>query len=412
MARLFYDLETSGISTRHQILTACFIVCNDEYEIDNIFNFRVALNPLEIPDESAIFVNAVDITQHMLHHTNRFPDLITEEEFANKLHNLLSFYLEQNLSPLIGYNSNKFDIKHLRKVLIKWGYNPYYSYNRFPMVDLYNHVKFLKLSRPSEFDGIENLKLGTVYKQLVKKDTGILHEAEADVKYCVEIASFLREHYDWDIAKENHRVNNLFGMMLIPGDNVILANPHTEVPVFEKYIVHESNDSNILLEKVDLEKDDKRFLVINKNDFGIGKHIGHKDISVPWTIDQYYKSFENEGTTKFVEDFIYHIGFKDFKELANIRDNPDSYEIGPTFSHLGEMMNSQTFTRLRLIKHTDYGLAVDELSDGEQWYLISYFETYGLGDEEEKCEGKENADKVQLLKEYKAAYKELFSSLT
>lgn len=407
MARLFYDLETSGIDTKHQILTACFIITNDKFEIDEVLNFRVALNPLEIPAESAISVNAVDITQHMLHHSNRFPDLITEEEFAEKVNNLLENFLG-NFDPLIGYNSNKFDIKHLRKVLIKWGYNPYYARNQFPMVDIYNHIKFLRLSKPKEFSDILDLKLGTIYARLIGKDARVLHEAEADVHHCIDVSKFLLENFDWDIVKENHKVNNLFAMMLIPGDVLMVANPHFDGPPFSKCIVHDANDSYILLEKTKLENlDENKFSLVHKNDFKIGKKISEVELSNPMSVQKYFDSFEDK---KGVENFIYHLKFKDFNELKDIREYPDSYAIGPTFSHLGEMMNSQTFTRSRPIKHTDEGLEIDDFTDGEKWYIISHFKTYGLG-EDDVFDGEKNEEKVKLLKEYKAAYKELFESL-
>lgn len=398
---IVYDLETSGLSTKHQILTACFIITNDAFEIDNVYNFRVALNPLEIPAESAIAVNAVDITQHMLHHKNKFDDLITEEEFARRLNNLLSTLLSSG-AALIGYNSNKFDIKHLRKVLIKWGYNPYYNYNKFPMVDIYNHIKFLKLSKPKAFEGMENLKLGTVYKQLYGESAGTLHEAEADVHHCIDIAKFLLEKYGWDIVKENHKVNNLSTLDLRPGDVVALANPHNSK--FEKCIVHDVTDTYVLMEKLNAEPEDYKFINIHKNDFAIAKKIDSSSLPQPVSINKYFASFDKEGE-RGVEEFVYHIGFKDFIALSG-EDNEISL-INKT--HLDQLLNSQAFTRIRPIKHTTDGLEVGILSTAEKNFLKFYFTKYGMGENDVSDVKNENEDKVKLIKEYKAAYKELYA---
>lgn len=406
--RVFYDLETSGLDTKHQILTACFILTNDIFEIDKVLNFRVALNPLEIPAESAISVNAVDITQHMLHHKNKFPDLLTEEQFALKVNALLTKYLNKD-SALIGYNSNKFDIKHLRKVLIKWGYNPYYSYNRFPMVDLYNHIKFLKLAKPKEFVGIENLKLGSVFKQLIKKEPTHLHEAEADVHHCVDISKFLLKEFDWDIVAENHKVNNLASLELVPGDIIMIANPYEQEVTFDKCIVHEITPSYTLLEKTILRNpEENKFVNVHKNDFRIGKKVGHEELKSPMTVDKYFASFEGN---KGVESFVYHIKFDDFECLEEIRSEPGlGYLIDSNTTPLGELINSQIFTRERPIKHTEEGLVVDPLTEEEQAFIIRHFSQYGLG-EDDVFLGEKNEDKVQLLREYKTAYKELYESL-
>ena len=403
MSRIFYDLETSGLDTKHQILTACFIRTNDSFDIEKVYNFRVALNPLEIPAESAISVNAVDITQHMMHHKNKFEDLMTEGEFARAVNALLSKYLKKD-SALIGYNSNKFDIKHLRKVLIKWGYNPYFNYNKFGMVDLYNHIKFLKLSKPAEFFKIGNLKLGTVYNQLTKKDHGILHEAQADVEYCVELAKYLLETFGWDIVAENAKVNNLGTLSLEPGDLLAVANPYEETVTFDKCIVHEVTPNYVLLEKCELkDENDFKFSNVHKNDFRIAKKIGKSKLENPMTVDGYFASFDgNRG----VESFVYHIGFKDFDTLAD----GNHFDMWSNDTHLGELVNSQIFTRVRPIRHTEEGLDVDDLSEDEKDFICFHFDKYGIG-EDDVFEGEKNLDKVQLLKEYKAAYKELYESL-
>lgn len=401
--RLFYDLETTGLKTTNQILTACFITTDNSYNIVEICNYRIALNPLEIPAESAIAVNAVDITQHMINHTNRFSDLMTEEEFALAINEKLSNFLSEENS-LIGYNSNKFDITFLRKVLIKWGYNPYYNFNKFPMVDLYHHISYVKLHKPYEFEGMKNSKLGTVYRQLFKEDPVVLHEAEADVLYCVKIAKFLLEKFGWDITLENNKVNNLFNGSFNKGDLIYLIDSRKRKGDI-LYTIHDINKSKVLIEHTKT----KKFSTVNKTDFALAKKIKTVELEEFKTLDSHFSTYESTRE-KGVEEFVYHIQFKDFEVLANCRLDRIDDVCSNQEDHLTDLVNSQIITRVRPIKHTDEGIEVYNMSDSQKKFIIRYFEKYGLG-ENDSFDGEANQDKVKLLRDYKVAYRELVESL-
>jgi len=187
----------------------------------------------------------------------------------------------------------------------------------------------------------------------------------------------------------------------------MVANPFEQKTTFDKCIVHEVTKAYIVLEKKVLkDPSENAFMTVHKNDFRVGKKIGHDDVHDLMTVNKYFASFDGK---KGVEDFVYHVGFKDFDKLADAREHQDL--IVTARSNLFDLLNSQTFTKIRPIRHTSEGLEVDDLSDDEKSFIQHYFNQYGMG-EDDVFEGvAENKDKVQLLKEYKLAYKELYNSL-
>ena len=411
---IFYDLETTGISTKHQILTACFIMTDGMFNIEHVKNYKIALNPLEIPAESAIAVNSVDITKHMIDHKNKFDDLITEEQFAYELN---EFFLE-TLGigyNLIGYNSNKFDIKHIRKLLIKYGYNPYYNYNKFGMIDLLNHMKYFKITKPNVLD-IDSLTLGNVYNELVGEMAVGLHDAESDVISCVKIAKVLLDKFNWNIVDKNYKTNNLFELNVNPGDIISIINPYfsEKSEKLYDYQVHCVDKNSILLKLCDtVESKNKNFKVVTRNDFCLAK-IKLRDAEMEYTIkttNQYYSEFPESG----VENFIYSIQFKDFPAL---KLSGSVFDIKWTNSPFSQLLSSQIFTKIRPIRHTTDGLEYDseifEYPEIKQFF-IKYYDTY-LKEEMDKeypeIDTMKTGDSVvQLIKDYKTAYKELYDNL-
>lgn len=420
---IFYDLETTGLDSKHQILSACFVKTDDNFEITEILNFNVALNSLEIPAESAIAVNSVDITKHMIDHKNKFDNLISEEEFARQINTLFLKTLQYG-HKLIGYNSNKFDIKHIRKVLIKYGYNPYYNYNKFEMVDILNHVKYLRLTKRKIFDGIENLKLSSVFKHLIGEEAKGQHEAESDVLNCVTIAKHFVEHHNWKITERNDEVNNLFTMCVKPGDEVVLANPYSktskDIDAFIRYQVQDVTKNYILLKNLEPEKyennhhgiDQNDYRVINKNDFCLAKLV--LDVETPIkglkTVDQYYAEFEDKG----IENFIYGIKFGGFDELARVRSHY-GLDFDTTSNELNQIKASQIFSRVRPIRHKTNGVQYDEILETESFrkFFVFYYDKY-LKEEMDKTypEADEKSKVIKLIRDYKSAYKELYEVLS
>lgn len=419
---MFYDLETTGLDTKHQILSACFVTTDNWFNVKKIKNFNVALNPLEIPAESAIAVNAVDITKHMIGHDNRFEDLLSEEDFAAELHEMFIATLDKGTYSLVGYNSNKFDIKHLRKVLIKYGYNPYYNYNKFGMIDILNHAKMLRIKTPTLFTDIPNLKLSSVYKHLLGKEAKGQHEAESDVLNCVELCRELKSKIEWDIVEKNAHVNNAFRLKLVRGDIIALANPYAEWLTnpngIIKYQVHDTSNSYILLKCTEQEKleSDYEFKLISKNDFCLAKLVETGiELKEFITLENHFSSNLDSG----VENFIYDVKFKDIALLASTRrkHQTNMFIQGQiaTNSAVEQMIASQMFSRARPILHTNDGVQYENFLEENIHYrkfFIYYYEKYlAIEINKEYPDVDQNLPVVKLIKEYKNAYKELYDIL-
>lgn len=404
MKNIFYDFETAGLNTFNQILTACFIITDNEFNILEKYNYKIGLNSLSLIDPSALIANQIDVRDHFLENETVAPLLISEEEFAEQVNLLLTETLGTGNYRLCGYNTNKFDIKFLRTLLIKYGYNPYYNYNQFEMIDLYVIAQYLKCFDSPLLKDCENLKLGTIVSKLgIEVPGGTMHEAETDVLATINFAAKIAEKYS--IPSLARDCNNAFDYGLFAQDVIQLHNNPDE------YLVHDINQKYILLENLTEEKN-YPFKLITRNDFCViqYRNAEQSKIRPRITIKEYFENRDTEVGVQEPEANIYTLRFDDIPKLRDARfSTADKISADWNNNHVTKLTASLRFNRARHIKHTLNGILLHELDQNEKDFFCYYYETYNkYTDRAIDDNSEEETEVTKAVKDYIKTYGEIY----
>ena len=206
---VFYDLETTDTVPIGQILNFCFIEVDHSYKPLNVLSERVRISRLQLPRAAAILANGIDVLKH------QEATSLVERDASQKIVQFLGKVLQRNGEtpvPLIGFNSSRFDLLHLRTTLMRNGLNPYFG-KQLLYRDVLLAARKLYISRadfpaPSVMDqgkervslSLENLSMafGILGKGQVQS-----HESEADVKLTIELAKILEQSYGLNVRAFN-----------------------------------------------------------------------------------------------------------------------------------------------------------------------------------------------------------------
>lgn len=316
---IFYDFETTSLSTRGQILTADFIVTDEHFNIKDKRQFKIKTNNLEIPEPESIAITGIDVLAH-----NSDPAIISEFNFAQSLYDYLSSICKPG-DIMAGYNSNKFDLKWLRTLLIKYGFNPYFK--GVENKDVYLSVKHLylssdnlafrnKLQQLPEF----NMKLSTIYNILHEDATETIkfHDSEEDVLATISIAKVLAEKYATNFLYKH--VNDLV-VVKKKGAEILQThyNYSTKKISTRKLVVLDVKKDSYLLadtEDYDMTKPFEKLIYVNKTSEFTGEATGEVyDIAAyaKINLDSYFASYPSRD----IEDHIYAVPFDQFPILNN-----------------------------------------------------------------------------------------------
>lgn len=206
---IFYDLETSDTNPIGQILNFCFTLVDAKFDPIREFSNRIKISRLQLPRAGAIMANRIDVKSHQLESE------LTEREASKEIFDFISKAIEENggAVPLVGFNSSKFDLVHLRTLLIRNGLNPYFG-GKLRYGDLFLLAKKLYLSNP-EFPLPKLEKLGDDGKKrrslsleslattfgLLKEGQVQKHESADDVRITIELAKEFKNKFKVDVAK-------------------------------------------------------------------------------------------------------------------------------------------------------------------------------------------------------------------
>jgi DNA polymerase III epsilon subunit-like protein len=182
---LAFDTETSGLDpTKHNLLTVCFIVLNDNLvEIDRL-NLNIKYNEYNITIK-AMEINKIDLIKH--HNCSSSVDLKTARslllDFLKKnkrsqFNSSLSY--GYNLFTPIGHNVS-FDINFIKGCGLLSEYE-YHSYISFNCVDTICIAQFLKLT--GEIPRKQSISLSNLcsyYNIKTEGDSESYHTAEYDI---------------------------------------------------------------------------------------------------------------------------------------------------------------------------------------------------------------------------------------
>lgn len=182
---LAFDTETTGIdAVKNNLLTACFIVLNDNLiEIDRL-NLSIKYNEYNISIK-AMEINKIDLIKH--HNSRNSVDLKTARSMLldflrknKKAHSNSSLSYGYNLFTPIGHNVS-FDINFIKGcgLLSEYEYNSYISFN---CVDTICIAQFFKLT--GEIPKKQSISLSNLcsyYNIKSEENTESYHTAEYDI---------------------------------------------------------------------------------------------------------------------------------------------------------------------------------------------------------------------------------------
>lgn len=241
---IFYDLETSDKEPIGQILNFCFTLVDGQWNALRSCSGNVRISRLQLPSAGAILTNRIDVLKH------QNSAELCEFEAAKKIHAFINAVLKEQGGqsvPLIGYNSNRFDLPFLRTTLVRNGLNPYFG-GKLVYRDLLQLVRKLVTRNPefpsclvSKPQGSETLDLTLsnickLHGLLIGEQT---HTSCDDVTLTIELAQQLLKRYRADVRtcdtfearSFTHKgrgtlLSNLTPNYDTPGQSLVKARPY------------------------------------------------------------------------------------------------------------------------------------------------------------------------------------------
>jgi len=204
MISIFYDFETSDKDYIGQILNFAFVVVDESWnELDRLVG-NIKIKRTELPAPDAIAVNRIDVIHHQkIAEFSEFEAVKIINSFLNKYTNRVS----NEQIPLIGYNSNGFDLQYLRTTFIRNGYSPYFK--NIIYSDLLHTTKYCFCFNKDFGDrvwkncfGVNNnqnklnLKLSFLIKCFLNIEQ--THDSLDDVLNSIKLAKFIKDNYSID----------------------------------------------------------------------------------------------------------------------------------------------------------------------------------------------------------------------
>lgn len=195
---IFYDFETSQKDFLGQILAYYFVLVDDTLSPMSECEGLIKPNRLELPAAGAIKVNQLSI--------NTCIDTgLSEFDAATKIYSFLEETTRQyGHVPLVGFNSARFDFKHLEKLLLKYGLSPTF-YGKVSSLDIYQFSKYCAQLNPDTFPFVfqkrqdtdtYSFKLEDLANAFECLDTPQTHDAKDDVDLTIALTKKLTETYN------------------------------------------------------------------------------------------------------------------------------------------------------------------------------------------------------------------------
>lgn len=193
MIQVFYDFETSSLSLSGQVISYCFLALSNDGSLLQELSGLVTLTRCELPDLDALLITRLSI-QHL--HQYGKPEPTVALEIFTFLFNLIEAH---GKIVLCGYNSNQFDLKFLRSLLIRHGLNPYF-YGKIEYRDVLHWVRYLGMSHtqfPMQLhaDGYWTFSLEQMARAHGVTTLPQTHNAIDDVQLTIHLVSQLETIY-------------------------------------------------------------------------------------------------------------------------------------------------------------------------------------------------------------------------
>ena len=182
---LFIDTETTGLNPKECGIIQIAGLIEIDGEVKDAFDLK--LNPL--PD-CKFEPGAVE--KHGIEPPDLFNHKDTFKDFKDILNEYVNPYDKNDKFTIAGYNV-KFDVNFLSALWKKNNDNYFGAYFSPYMLDIYPLIQYFKYIGIPAFDGIQNLKLETVYPHIMKEEFKA-HDAFDDIKSTYTLAQELKKY--------------------------------------------------------------------------------------------------------------------------------------------------------------------------------------------------------------------------
>ncbi|MGC6366863.1 MAG: hypothetical protein ACON35_02560 [Candidatus Marinamargulisbacteria bacterium] len=195
---IFYDFETSQKDFLGQILSYYFVLVDETFQPIQECQGLIQPNRLELPACGAIQVNQLSINDCIQHGQPEFEAANTVYDFLQTATNAHGHI------PLVGFNSARFDFKHLEKLLLKHGLSPTF-YGKISSLDIYQFSRHCAIHHSDTFPFTRKKQmetesfsfrledLATAFDCL---DTPQTHDAKDDVLLTIELTKKLEQTFN------------------------------------------------------------------------------------------------------------------------------------------------------------------------------------------------------------------------
>lgn len=342
---IFYDLETTGLDPVCQILNMCFTVVDEDWNPIDDFYVNIPISRLQLPTARAMMVTGILAEEHQ-----ERDDLVEESQAMYDLRRWLLKYTDyrEKKVPLIGFNSNRFDLGFWRTSMIRNGVSPYFA-NSLLYRDLLALTqrlctideRFLSKIQEGKITDLNpfSLKLDRITKCFDIATETQTHDSFDDVRLTIRYAKFLSEEYGSDIREYNPFEISGYG---VGGKIVKKAYPRfyddegnyqnrtieTISPTSYMFRLHERGNYSVWVDLEKFERGEGResifwfnrqtssffFDGIEENDRRLnGLAEKAKEEFSGITVDNYWQPKNCD-----IEQFIYELKFPDLDELNTV----------------------------------------------------------------------------------------------
>ena len=208
---IFYDFETSQKDFLGQILSYYFVLVDETFQPIQDCEGLIKPNRLELPACGAIQVNKLSIRQCM-------EKGLSEFDAANKIHAFLQHVTnEHGHVPLVGFNSARFDFKHIEKLLLKHGLSPTF-YGKISSLDVIQFARYCALNHTESFPFVRkkrqdtdtfSFKLEDLATEFGCLNDAQTHDAKDDVLLTIELTKALEKRFDITLKSFYTQQHNL-----------------------------------------------------------------------------------------------------------------------------------------------------------------------------------------------------------
>ncbi len=224
---IFYDFETSQKDFLGQILSYYLVLVDKRFNPINECEGLIKPNRLELPACGAIQVNKLSIHQCM-------EKGLSEFDAANKIYDFLQQTTnEYGHVPLVGFNSARFDFKHIEKLLLKHGLSPTF-YGKVSSLDVYQFAKYCALNHTESFPFVRkkrqdtdtfSFKLEDLATEFGCLNDAQTHDAKDDVLLTIELTKALEKRFDIPLQSFYTQQHNL--------DTLTASGMYLKEPLFQ-----------------------------------------------------------------------------------------------------------------------------------------------------------------------------------